>query len=125
MPNLKNLQKSKSQRGKFAESVAEEGLQKRGFRIVDRNYRSRWGEIDIIATYKDTLVFVEVKARWGRQFGLPQESVTSSKLENIVQTGQYYKKLHPNLPEQQRILVYAIEFSENKITSQKLIWADE
>jgi putative endonuclease len=59
-------------------------------RIIDRNYRSRYGEIDLIAEEGETLVFVEVKARRGTAYGTPEESVTARKRDRLVLTAQTY-----------------------------------
>ena len=76
--------------GKKAEDYASRFLLQNGYKIIDRNFRSRFGEIDIIALKDDVLVFVEVKARWSTKFGLPEEAVTPQKLWKIGRTGEYY-----------------------------------
>lgn len=101
--------KSKTSKGKLGEELAAKFLIKNGYKIIERNFHSRVGEIDIIAKDSDTLVFVEVKTRWSKKFGLPAESVTGRKLKSIIKTGQYYKLLHPELPESLRIDVLAID----------------
>lgn len=95
--------------GKKGEDFAAHYLTKHGFHIIDRNFKARYGELDIIATENNTLVFIEVKTRIGRQFGLPEEAVTTRKLAEVIKTGEYYKLLHPNLPESLRIDVIGIE----------------
>lgn len=66
--------------GKLAEDFAVSLLQGKGYKIIDRNFHSRFGEIDIIAEENETLIFVEVKARWSPKFGVPEEAVTPQKL---------------------------------------------
>jgi len=78
---------------------------------LERNFQSKFGEIDIIAQEGDFLVFVEVKNRWSKKFGSPEEAITPWKIKRIIKTGQYYKSLHPKLPETMRIDVVAIELS--------------
>ncbi len=95
--------------GKKGEQLAAQYLQKHGFRIIDRNFKARYGEIDIIALEGKTLVFIEVKTRTDRSFGMPEEAVTSRKLSEVVKTAQYYKLLHPELPESLRVDVIGIE----------------
>jgi putative endonuclease len=65
--------------GRFGEDVAAEFLERSGLRIVERNWRCREGELDIIAQDGDVLVFCEVKARSGTGFGTPAEAVTAAK----------------------------------------------
>ncbi|MBI2404605.1 YraN family protein [Candidatus Gottesmanbacteria bacterium] len=102
--------------GKKGEQLAAEYLVSHGFRIIDRNFKARYGELDIIAIQGTVLVFIEVKTRVGREFGLPEEAVTPRKLAEVVKTAQYYKLLHPNLPESLRIDVIGIElFSDETI----------
>lgn len=73
---------SKKQFGKRGEDLAANFLRKNGYRILERNFLIRGGEVDIIAQDKDVLVFVEVKARYSHEFGLPAESITYFKLIN-------------------------------------------
>jgi len=69
--------------GKSGEETAARYLKNKKFRIVKRNFRFLKGEIDIIAYDRETLVFIEVKARKSKEFGLPEESVTPSKQRQI------------------------------------------
>ena len=97
--------------GKKGEELAAEFLKDKGYEILTRNFRSKFGEIDIIAKKGDFLVFVEVKTRWSREYGTPEEAVTKSKLRSIVKTGEYFKLLNPETPEAMRIDVVAIDLS--------------
>lgn len=76
--------------GSKAEELAVFLLRQRGYRIVSRNYRNRFGEVDVIALDKDCIVFVEVKFRSNRRFGLPQEAVSKRKLERIEKVGYFF-----------------------------------
>lgn len=107
--------------GRISENFAVELLIKKGYKILDRNFRSRFGEIDVVAMQKDTLVFVEVKARTSRRFGAPEEAVTKSKLDKIIKTGQYYSLVHPEVPRKLRIDVVALEIQDKNVVSSKLI----
>jgi len=98
----------KRSKGNIGEDLAAKYLQNLGYAILDRNFHSRFGEIDIVAQEGNTLVFVEVKTRWSKKFGEPAEAVTPGKLKSIIKTSQYYRLLHPNLPENERIDVVAI-----------------
>ena len=70
--------------GKLGEDLAAEALQRKGYAILARRYRTRYGEIDIVAQDEDTLVFVEVKARRTDRFGTAAESVSASKQRRIA-----------------------------------------
>ncbi len=72
------------------EAAASDALIRRGYRIVERNVRSRWGELDVVAYDGDTLVFVEVKARRSAQFGDPAYAVDREKQRRIVRLAQRY-----------------------------------
>jgi len=76
--------------GKSGEDFAVNYLQKKGYKILARNFRSKFGEIDIVAKEAETLVFVEVKTRNNKKYGLPYEAVNNRKLEKIKQIGEYY-----------------------------------
>ena len=74
------------------EAWAAMALEKMGYKILVRNYRSPLGEIDLIARQGHELVFVEVKLRRGHSYGQPQEAITWKKQRHLVQTAQYYLK---------------------------------
>lgn len=76
--------------GKFGEDQAEKELLKLGYEILERNYRNKIGEIDIIAKDNGVLCFVEVKAKTGSEFGLPEEMVNAKKQNKIIKTAEYY-----------------------------------
>ena len=80
--------------GRRGEDLAHRFLQKRGFRVVARNYRSRSGagEIDLIARDGDALVFVEVKSRRSEEFGAPDRAVDQEKREALVRTAREYAR---------------------------------
>lgn len=103
--------------GQAAEDRAADFLKNLGYQILDRNFRSKFGEIDLVAVDGETLVFVEVKARATRLFGLPEEAVNKRKIRHITLAGQYYVSLHPELPELHRIDVVAIEGNEVRLIS--------
>src|SRR3989344_3197347 len=98
------------QTGKLAEDRAAEFLKKKHYRILERNFRNKFGEIDIIAKDGETLVFVEVKAKIGTDFGLPEEMVGRGKLQKIRNMATVYMN-GENIPC--RIDVVAIVLDEN------------
>ena len=69
--------------GRYGEDVAAEFLQRAGLRLVERNWRCREGELDIVARDGDVLVFCEVKTRSGTGFGAPAEAVTPAKARRL------------------------------------------
>ncbi|MCL5037037.1 MAG: YraN family protein [Chloroflexi bacterium] len=81
---------SRIARGKNAEDEACKILPRYGYKIVERNYRTRAGEIDIIARHKNDLVFIEVRARSRDDFGTGQETVNFRKQEKIKKTALAY-----------------------------------
>jgi len=75
-------------KGNQGEDIAAGYLRRKNYKIIERNYYSRWGEIDIVAFDEDKgeLVFVEVKARTNNRFGYPEEAVDERKIEKIEMT---------------------------------------
>ena len=71
------------EKGRLGEDAACELLRSKGFRIVERNWRVRAGEVDVIARRGEVLVFAEVKSRTGTAFGEPEESVTPAKARRL------------------------------------------
>jgi putative endonuclease len=76
--------------GKEGEAVAAAFLERHGCRIIDRNFRTRLGEIDLIAKDGDEVVFVEVKTRRGDRFGPPEEAVTFAKRRHLRMAAEAY-----------------------------------
>jgi putative endonuclease len=108
--------------GKWGENVAREYLQKRGYQIIETNFRCREGEIDIIAQDKEYLVFVEVRTRRGFEFGTPEESVTTAKKKKLISLAFIYLQNHRNLPALWRFDVVAEELDRGgQITRLELI----
>ena len=81
---------SAKQTGGYGEDLACEYLQKQGYKILEKNFRIRGGEIDIVAKDGDYLVFVEVKTRYSHEYGLPVESMTPWKIKHLLKTAQFY-----------------------------------
>lgn len=69
--------------GRLGENIAAEYLQGQGYKILQRNFRCRSGEVDIICIRHKVLVFVEVKTRTGQIFGSPEESITPTKQTHL------------------------------------------
>ena len=80
--------------GTLTERRAEEYLVSQGYRILERNFRTKTGEIDRIAREGDALCFIEVKYRKGNAFGLPEEAVDTRKQQKIRRTAEWYLMSH-------------------------------
>ncbi|MBI4096961.1 MAG: YraN family protein [Candidatus Levybacteria bacterium] len=104
---------SKLQEGKRGEELAVTFLKTLGYLILDRNFRLRNGEIDIVCLDKErrTLVFVEVKTRSSDEFGSPLEAITWWKLKALTRAAQFYKISHRGLPDQMRIDAVLVQLS--------------
>ncbi len=95
--------------GNFGERVAASHLESKGYEILERNYATREGEVDIIAQRGDELVFVEVRSRQGRSFGTPEESITGRKASHVRAAVAQYLQDHPDAPPNPRVDVVALE----------------
>lgn len=76
--------------GRWAESFAASELKDEGVKILDRNFRTRFGEVDLIAQQGETIRFIEVRARKSAQFGSPAESVTYAKSRRVIAASQAF-----------------------------------
>ncbi len=83
---------SKYEKGRFGEEEAKKFLEKMGYIILDRNFRGKHGEIDIICTNKEKniIVFVEVKTRSNFMFDIPSAAIDKRKATNIANTAKLY-----------------------------------
>jgi len=94
--------------GEEAERLACLYLKEQGFQVVARNWRSRFGEIDIVARDGATLVFVEVKARSGTGFGGPESAVGPEKQRRIAATaGQFMQETACELPARFDVVTFS------------------
>lgn len=91
--------------GDFGEEIAVKFLRKKGYKILERNFQRKWGEIDVVAKKKKDLIFVEVKTilvtsnqqQATRDFISPEESITFFKKKKLIRTAKLYL-LEKNLP---------------------------
>lgn len=97
--------------GKASEDQAEKYLSDLGYRVIERNYRSRYGEIDIIAMDGEVTVFIEVKARRNERKGSPSSAVTPLKQKKISMTALWYMKSRNIYGQRARFDVVAIQGS--------------
>jgi putative endonuclease len=94
--------------GHWGESLAAQLLEEKGYEIVERNWRSARGEIDLVTRAGQEWVFVEVKTRRGQEMGLPEEGLTRHKANKLIQLAQLYIYEH-NLDIDWRIDLVAVE----------------
>jgi putative endonuclease len=76
--------------GKWGEQAATEFLLQRGYVIIAQNFRTPYGEIDLIARRGDLTIFVEVKTRTSNKMGLPEESITLRKRQHMISAAEHY-----------------------------------
>ena len=97
--------------GRLGERLAEQHLLARGYVVIERNARTREGEIDIVAREGDMLAFVEVRSRRGTRMGTAVESVTPAKQRRMFALAEAYGAGREDLPEGRRVDVIAIDFA--------------
>lgn len=107
MPNNRQV-------GNDAESLACAYLRQKDFQILERNFTIFGGEIDIIAQKDDLLVFVEVKARYTHEFGLPEEAITERKINFLRRTVHVYLSQRQLHHLRCRVDLVAIDFTQSK-----------
>jgi len=81
---------NKRSEGKRGEEIACKALKEKGYRILDKNFSCRLGELDIVAEDNDVVCFIEVKARSSEDYGLPEEAVTHWKKRKLLNTAFIY-----------------------------------
>ena len=84
------MKTNKAEIGAFGEEYTVKYLKKQGYKILDRNFHSRFGEIDIIASKKDIIAFIEVKTRGENAIYSPREAVDFHKQQKCIKTAQTY-----------------------------------
>jgi putative endonuclease len=104
------LPSERQQLGGFGERTARAHLEAKGLRIIDRNFRTRECEIDLVAVDGDQAVFVEVRTRRGTYPGMAALSVTRGKARKLLVAAQHYIEAHPAVADMPlRIDVVAVE----------------
>jgi len=94
--------------GAWGEHQAEVYLLEHGMELLERNFRTRFGEIDLVMKQVEQLVFVEVKTRSNDKFGMPEESVTPRKQEHLIKAAEQYLMDHPESPSDWRVDVVSV-----------------
>lgn len=107
--------KEKQDLGKLGERLAEEYLKSRGYQILERNYRQKWGEIDLITKKDNQLVFVEVKTLAFLKGLKPEDHLTKNKIKKLTKTVLGYLNYHQiNLDWQLDLIAIEIDPSTKK-----------
>ena len=104
--------------GRWGETLAADFLTRKGYKILARNMRTPYGEIDIIAQAKEMLVFVEVKTRSTDVYGHPEASITPQKREHLIASAQGYLQISSNPDTSWRIDVIAIRKFKSESTPE-------
>ncbi len=107
--------------GKWGEQVAVDFLEKKGWEILARNVNTPHGELDIVARDQAAVVFVEVKARTSRAFGLPEEAVTPQKIQHLLNAAQFFLQENPIYDGDWRVDVIAIQGQLN-CPNPQIVW---
>ena len=108
--------------GNLGEKLAREYLEKHGYAVIETNYRSPAGEIDIIARQGDCLVFVEVRTKRSKVFGSAEESITPLKKQHLIAGVAYYCQSLEKPPASYRIDFVDVELgSDNRPTRISII----
>lgn len=108
---------SRRSTGQLGEKLAADFIRRKGYRIIEKNYRCPEGEIDIVAENKHCLVFVEVRSKTNATFGTPEESVTATKKARLATCALRYLTSHPSPDRSWRIDLVAVELDiSGKVT---------
>ena len=94
--------------GRWGENLAANYLIQKNYAIVERNVRTPYGEIDLVARQGLVTIFVEVKTRSSERYGYPESAITSSKQAHLIAAAQSYLQGHPELDGDWRIDVIAV-----------------
>jgi len=116
---LKDTKLNKKEIGNRYEKIVEKHIEKRGYKILESNYRNFIGEIDIIAKYNEAIVFIEVKSRKTKQYGLPREAVTKRKIDKIRKCSLLYLRDNNIYDSPLRFDVVEVYINEKKINHIK------
>lgn len=95
--------------GKEGERVAQEMLLNKGYKILEKNFQNKYGEIDIIAQKKEEIIFVEVRSKTGHKFGSPEDTISQKKKKQIKRNALAYMAFN-NVPNPYRVDIICIVF---------------
>lgn len=107
-----------SQQGQIAENEACKFLQQHGLKLVEKNYRCRTGEIDLIMQDKEELVFVEVRYRAKSDYGSALDSVDQNKIQKVISAASHYVSKHqPDLPMRFDVIGFDASYKPKWVTN--------
>jgi len=107
-----------SQQGQIAENEACKFLQQNGLKLVEKNYRCRTGEIDLIMQDKEELVFVEVRYRTKSDYGSALDSVDQNKIQKVISAASHYVSKHqPDLPMRFDVIGFDASYKPKWVTN--------
>lgn len=99
--------------GERGEAIAIRHLERKGYRILERNWHTARGELDLVAMDGGTVVVVEVKTRSGRTFGLPEDAMTHTKRRRLLRAAWSYLEQHGLLDADWRVDLIAVELGRD------------
>jgi len=99
--------------GRLGEKIAKDYLRKKGYKIIEQNYKTKYAEIDLIARYKKTLIFVEVRSKVEEHFGSPEETLTREKIGKFTKNCLAYN-YHKGYSQAYRIDAICVVFGKNR-----------
>jgi len=100
--------------GNWGEDVACKYLLEAGYEVIERNFRTPYGEIDIIATLNGQLTFIEVKTRTNNLYGTPESSITAQKRKHMINAAQSFLHTHMQFDHNWQIDVISIEANSSQ-----------
>ena len=110
---------SKKTGGQRGEEIACQALKKMGYRVLDKNFSCRHGELDIVAEDNDVVCFIEVKARSSEDYGLPEEAVTHWKKRKLLNTAFVYIEKKKIKDRDMRFDIISVDLKTRKATILK------
>jgi putative endonuclease len=113
----------RKQLGEYGENLASDFLVRRGCQIIDRNFYTNYGEIDLIARQGDELLFVEVKTRTKNNFGYPENAVDWRKLGHLSKTARIWMT-SKNINSRWRLDIISVEINKQTKTA-KITWFND
>lgn len=105
---------NKKTEGQRGEEIACKALKKKGYRILDKNFSCRHGELDIIAEDHGVVCFIEVKARSSEDYGLPEEAVTHWKKQKLLNTAFVYIEKKKIVNRDMRFDIISVDLKSSK-----------
>lgn len=87
-------------KGKEGEEMAAKFLREKGYQIIDQNNSTKFGELDLIASRNNILIFIEVKFKQTEDYGTPEEMIGINKLNQVKRTAELYLLTNPDIAKQ-------------------------